>query len=70
MLLHDRTGGGADDIIATFDTTSKNPALAALIGQPIQGNWVLKISDHEALDVGRLNQWRLELTADSEGSHR
>lgn len=62
VLLHDRTGGGAHDVITTFDTTS-NSALAVLIGQPIRGEWVLKVSDNAGLDVGRLNQWRLELTA-------
>jgi extracellular elastinolytic metalloproteinase len=62
VLLHDRTGGGADNLVSTFDSVT-NPALAGLIGRPIQGNWTLNVSDHAGVDVGRLNQWRLELTA-------
>jgi subtilisin-like proprotein convertase family protein len=60
-VLHDRKGGGSDDIVSTFDMTTI-PALASLAGDPIAGNWVLEVRDLEGQDVGRLNRWSIELT--------
>ena len=60
-VLHDRKGGGSDDIVSTFDMTTI-PALASLAGDPIAGNWVLEVRDLDAQDVGRLNRWSIELT--------
>jgi extracellular elastinolytic metalloproteinase len=60
-LLHNRQGGGQDNLIATFDAAAA-PALAALLGQSAQGNWVLHVSDRAALDIGKLNKWILELS--------
>ena len=60
-VLHDRKGGGGDDIVSTFDATT-SPALASLVGEPIAGNWVLEVRDLEGQDVGRLNRWSIELT--------
>ena len=37
--------------------------LAALVGEQIQGNWTLHVSDHAGIDIGKLNQWSIELTA-------
>lgn len=58
--LHDRTGSGADNIIKTFSFNA-TPALAALAGEPIQGRWLLKVSDTAGQDVGKLNRWSLDL---------
>lgn len=60
-VLHDRRGGGQDNLIVTFDSTSTS-ALVPLINQPVAGNWVLRVSDLAALDTGKLNKWSLELT--------
>lgn len=60
IVLHDRTGGSANDIRATFDLTSL-PALARLAGEPLQGDWTLSIQDLARLDIGRLNSWELEI---------
>ena len=60
-VLHDRKGGGSDDIVSTFDATT-SPALASLVGEPIAGSWVLEVRDLEGQDVGRLNRWSIELT--------
>lgn len=60
-VLHDRRGGGNHDIISTFDS-STNPGLAALAGEPVAGDWALEVRDLEAVDVGRLNRWSIELT--------
>ena len=60
VVLHNRTGGNADNIQRSFDITS-TPGLAALIGQSIQGNWILHVQDQAAGDTGRLNRWELEI---------
>lgn len=60
-LLHDRNGGNAHDLRRTFDD-STTPALGALAGQSLQGNWTLQIQDLAAVDVGRLHTWELEIT--------
>jgi subtilisin-like proprotein convertase family protein len=53
--LWDREGGGADDILKTFDVSVFN-------GTDASGAWTLKISDHAGLDTGLLNSWSLEIT--------
>ena len=53
--LWDREGGGADDILKTFDVSVFN-------GTDATGTWTLKISDHAGLDTGLLNSWSLEIT--------
>lgn len=60
-LLHDQFGGSADNLIVTFDSNT-HPALADLVGQPTQGDWVLHVADLIGQDTGKLNMWRLELT--------
>jgi extracellular elastinolytic metalloproteinase len=60
-VLHDRKGGGNNDIVSTFDS-STSPGLAALAGEPVAGQWALEVRDLEAADVGRLNRWSIELT--------
>ncbi len=60
VVLHDRSGGPADNIKQTFDLAS-TPALNNLIGQSLQGNWTLQIQDLANRDVGKLNRWELEI---------
>jgi len=59
-LLHDRAGGSSDNLALTW-TAANAPALAGLVGEPIAGTWKLLISDHAAIDVGKLNRWSLTL---------
>jgi extracellular elastinolytic metalloproteinase len=59
--LHDRLGGSRDNLIRSYDSVA-TPALAALIGSAVQGNWKLRVADHEGQDVGKLNGWALELS--------
>ena len=59
-VLHDRTGGAADNIARTY-TPATTPALAALAGKPIAGAWALLVSDHDAVDVGKLNRWSVTI---------
>jgi M6 family metalloprotease-like protein len=61
VALHQRTGGGADNIIETY-TPTKVPALNALIGKQIQGNWRLRVADVAGHDTGKLNYWAVKIT--------
>lgn len=60
VLLHNQFGGDQDNLIKTYDSIS-NPALATLIGQPIQGNWVLRVADMIGQDIGKFNRWSVEI---------
>jgi subtilisin-like proprotein convertase family protein len=54
------SGGSKDDLKMTYDRTS-TPALEALVGQQIQGNWSLRVKDLQRLDTGKLEKWSLQL---------
>jgi subtilisin-like proprotein convertase family protein/subtilisin family serine protease len=58
--LHQRTGGEADNLVATF-TAASVPGLSALRGQPMQGPWKLKVADRDRVDTGKLNRWSLRI---------
>lgn len=62
VLLHNRTGGSADNLIRTYNPLNTT-SLQALSGHEINGNWRLRISDRAAVDQGKLNRWALRLTA-------
>jgi len=62
LELHPKgRGGGADNLIVTFDETTL-PALATLRGRPTQGGWQLTVQDLAPADTGRLNRWSLDFT--------
>ena len=61
VALHQRAGGSADNLIATY-TAATTPGLQALRGQALQGAWKLKVADLEAVDVGKLNRWGLKIS--------
>jgi M6 family metalloprotease-like protein len=58
--LHNRIGGGADNLVSTFDARPPSP-LAAFVNQSAQGAWLLRVSDLAGRDVGTLNSWSLEI---------
>lgn len=58
VILHDETGGSADNVIKTY-TTATTPALGNLAGQSISGDWLLRVSDRVGQDIGKLNSWRV-----------
>jgi subtilisin-like proprotein convertase family protein len=58
VVLHNNTGGSADNLVKTY-AVQETPALRALLGRPIQGTWRLRVRDTARLDIGRLNHWRL-----------
>jgi len=60
-VLHNATGSGKPNIVRTFET--KDAAdLAGFNGQLLKGNWILRVTDLEQKDVGRLNKWGMEFT--------
>jgi subtilisin-like proprotein convertase family protein/subtilisin family serine protease len=67
--LHYREGGSAHDLVKTFDA-ARHAQLAMLLGEDIQGNWTLEISDEARYDEGRLRRWSLEADVLSEGTQR
>lgn len=58
IVLHDRAGGSADDLKATFSP-------AELVGTGMSGTWTLRVSDRAAIDEGTLNAWSLRITTGS-----
>jgi subtilisin-like proprotein convertase family protein len=60
IVLHDRAGGGTDDLKRSFD-------LPQLAGQDSAGDFVLSIYDTAAQDAGKLNAWSLDLVTENGG---
>ena len=50
-VLHNRTGGGANDINQTY-TVSLN-------GDDVAGEWELHVADRASIDTGRINRWSM-----------
>jgi len=58
VILHNRSGSSADDIIGNYPLTlTPAQSLTALIGEPLDGSWELTISDHAGQDTGTLVSW-------------
>jgi subtilisin-like proprotein convertase family protein len=53
-VLHNRTGGSADNIDQTFTVN--------LSGEVANGTWRLRVQDAASNDVGRVDSWTLSLT--------
>ncbi|ONI85007.1 peptidase S8/S53 subtilisin kexin sedolisin [Saccharothrix sp. ALI-22-I] len=51
--LHNRTGGGTDNIIQTFTVNASSEAAA--------GAWKLRVRDQALLDTGTLTSWTLDV---------
>ncbi|HPR05839.1 MAG: proprotein convertase P-domain-containing protein [Zoogloeaceae bacterium] len=60
VVLHDRAGGGRDDLAVTWEALSL-PALRGFEGEEAAGPWTLSVRDEAAVDTGRLEEWSLEL---------
>jgi len=52
VVLHNRTGGGSNDLDETFDVYDFN-------GTSTKGEWTILITDHAAIDTGALKNWTL-----------
>jgi len=60
VLLHNKSGGTQNDLKTIYESSS-NSTLAPLVGQPVNGDWTLRVSDLMGNDVGKLNRWGLEI---------
>ncbi len=63
VMLHDREGGGNDNLHATYfdDVQDGAGPLDCLLGTQSLGTWTLHVKDCEADDVGTLNWWQIEI---------
>ena len=48
-VLHNRSGGGTDNIIQTFTVN--------LSSEPLNGTWKLRVNDNANADTGYINSW-------------
>ena len=60
VSLHDRTGGAAHNIIASYSPAT-TAGLQNLRGEAITGDWKLQVADLAGADVGKLNRWALRI---------
>lgn len=59
-ILHGRLAGAEKDLVMTYDSAAPSSVLASLVGQPVTGNWILRITDLAGQDVGKLNKWSID----------
>ena len=60
ILLHDREGGGTQNLRQTYDEVS-TPDLGALRGKSPRGRWGLEVEDRAKEDEGRVRRFKLEV---------
>ena len=60
ITLHNRTGGGTNNIRRTYDK-DLTPKLSSLIGKKAAGTWKLEVRDSAFRDQGRIRQFGLLL---------
>lgn len=65
VILHNRSGGGADNIHKVYDT-SLVPQLQNLVGEQAEGTWTLHVQDLASIDTGELQGWALEISGQDE----
>jgi len=70
--MHDRTGGGDDNLIRTYDddggATPDGPGiLADYETEFAAGAWTLRVSDNASSDTGTLNSWELRIASQTGG---
>ncbi|WP_257385637.1 proprotein convertase P-domain-containing protein, partial [Tahibacter caeni] len=49
--IHNRTGGGTDNINKTVTLN--------LSSEPLNGTWILRVNDNAAGDTGRIDSWSI-----------
>jgi serine protease len=59
-VLHNRTGGSTDNLVATFRPADFN-------NQNTAGNWTLHVRDVASIDLGTLNTWTLTVVGTPSG---
>ena len=60
VVLHDPVGGLAENLFETY-TSLDHAGLAALVGEPAQGEWTLSVGDYAPGETGTLEAWNLEI---------
>ena len=59
-VLHDRARTGRN-LHLELDTEPPS-ALAPMVGQPVAGAWLLRVTDASQDDAGTFDRWRIEIT--------
>ena len=59
-VLHNRTGGRADDLHLKL-ASGPGSALVPVIGQPVTGEWSLRVTDNARVDTGTLDHWSISV---------
>lgn len=62
VILHDREGGGRQDLVASYRSSSEPALFEPLISAPAQGRWHLRIADMASGDEGMLVKWGLAIS--------
>lgn len=62
IVLVDRSGGSADDIVRSFRSSDEPGLFDTVIGKSANGDWSLKIEDLAKQDVGVLVNWGIAIT--------
>ncbi|MEW5754844.1 MAG: S8 family serine peptidase [Pseudomonadota bacterium] len=60
VMLHDRFGGGTDNIKRSFDMLNA-PDLGKLVGKNPQGAWTLEVEDKAKSDQGMIRKFTVEI---------
>lgn len=60
VVLHEKQGGGEDNLQKTFAVTNFN-------GKDAAGTWTLVVTDTAKSDKGKLNKWSLDISLASSG---
>ncbi|MCD4843740.1 MAG: M6 family metalloprotease domain-containing protein [Methanosarcinales archaeon] len=63
-MLHNKKGGYQNDLCETYLPDSI-PELADMIGDPVNGDWILYVRDLLKSDTGRLNKWKIKIEYES-----
>ncbi|MGS0692112.1 S8 family serine peptidase [Shewanella sp. 30m-9] len=61
VVLHNREGGSADDIVKSWD-------LSAFNGEMATGTWTLSVDDNVGSDTGTLNSWGMIISGVGEAA--
>ncbi|HVF31219.1 MAG TPA: S8 family serine peptidase [Pyrinomonadaceae bacterium] len=60
IVLHDREGGGVDNLKKTYDEVNA-PGLVGLKNKSPKGTWTLSVADKEKQDTGKIKSFSIEM---------
>ncbi|HIB01969.1 MAG TPA: hypothetical protein EYO31_08975, partial [Phycisphaerales bacterium] len=68
VRLHDRSGGGSDNINAVYDgnggAVPDGPGtMSDWVGEIVTGTWTMTVSDNAGADTGTLDHWALKIAS-------